>query len=331
MIFQNFSKKVCGLLFVGMLAVPAVSAQMTRVPQTKPTPTVVKPTSKQYTVAAGNNLYCAGFVQTSPVSTAVKIVGAENEQEQYVYASHQNLFISKGANAGVKVGDMFSVIRPRGRVSTHWTKKGDLGFYVQEVGAVEVINVKSDVSVVRVKATCENILLGDLLEPMEARTSPKFADRPALDHFSDPSGKASGRIFMARDGREMLGQEQIVYIDLGADNSVKAGDYLTIYRRLGKGNLDIKNSDDEEVPNRRGGYESEKYRGGKFSIQAGRKEGETASGEVVDTKEAKKNRPDNLRKVVGEMVIINVKERTATAVITRAAQEIHTGDMVEVQ
>ena len=38
-----------------------------------------------------------------------------------------------------------------------------------------------------------------------------------------------------------------------------------------------------------------------------------------------------IRKVVGELMIINVKERTATAVITRTAQEIHTGDWVEVQ
>ena len=40
---------------------------------------------------------------------------------------------------------------------------------------------------------------------------------------------------------------------------------------------------------------------------------------------------DTLRKIVGEVVILNVKERTATAVITRTAQEIHTGDYVELQ
>ena len=35
--------------------------------------------------------------------------------------------------------------------------------------------------------------------------------------------------------------------------------------------------------------------------------------------------------VVGEAVVLNVKERTATVVITRTAQEIHTGDWVEIQ
>jgi hypothetical protein len=45
----------------------------------------------------------------------------------------------------------------------------------------------------------------------------------------------------------------------------------------------------------------------------------------------KKRRPDDLRKVVGEMVILNVQQRTATAIITRTAQEVHTGDHVELQ
>jgi len=35
--------------------------------------------------------------------------------------------------------------------------------------------------------------------------------------------------------------------------------------------------------------------------------------------------------VVGELVILNVKERTATAVVVRTGQEIHTGDWVQVQ
>ncbi len=328
MSFQKIVKKIVG---AGIVLTVASCAVVTAQTGKSPKPTLVIDKEKQLPVAAGNNLYCAGYVQTASVNTAKKIVGAENEQEKYAYASGNNLYVSMGANSGVKVGDMFSVIRPRGHVSTRWTKKGDLGFLVQEIGMVEVVRVKNDVSVVRVKSTCDDILLGDLLQPLETRTSPEFTQRPALDTLGDPSGKASGRIFMARDGREMLGREQIVYIDLGADNNVRVGDYLTIFRPLGKGNLDIKNTDDGPVDARERGFESAEYHGGTFSNQAGRKQGETATGKVESAKAAKRNRPSNLRKVVGEMVILNVKEKTATAVITRTAQEVHTGDMVEVQ
>jgi hypothetical protein len=274
-------------------------------------------------------LYCAGYVQNAKVDTSRKIVGAENEQEQNVYSQGNNVYISLGENRNVQVGDMFSVIRPRGQVNTRWTKKDDLGFYVQEVGALEVVRVKNEVAVAKVTTSCDNLLLGDLIQPIPSRTSPMYMQRPALDVFADPTGKAKGRIFMARDAQELLGREQIVYIDLGAEDNVSIGDYLTVYRPLGRGNL-FENDEKENMSARNEGFQSDEYRGGKFSNQSPRKRKGDATGRVETNVDAKENRP-NLRKVVGELVILNVREKTATAMIVRTAQEIHTGDWVELQ
>src|SRR5205085_1830782 len=190
--------------------------------------------------------------------------------------------------------------------------------------------VKPEVSVARVSTSCDNFLLGDLLQPIPQRVSPTYSQRPALDVFADYSGKITGRIVLARDGQEMLGREQIVYIDLGQEDNVKVGDYFTIFRPLGEGNLFI--SDEDEIAAARDrGFQSSEYKGGTYSNQSTRKSGDEANGQIVDMEKAKENRPANLRKVVGELVILNVKERTATAVIVRTAQEIHTGDMVELQ
>ncbi len=321
--FQKFYTKFFGTFFLILLVASASFAQVK-------TTLVVKDDQNAMPLAGKNNLYCAGYVQTSVVNTENKIVGAENEQDGHIFAMGDNLYINVGASKGVLVGDMFAVIRPRGRVETRWTKKDNLGFYVQEVGALEVIKVKADVSVVRVKTSCDNLLLGDLLQAVPARTSPLVQQRPALDVFGEPTGKASGRIFMARDGQEMLGGEQIVYLDLGAEDNVQVGDYLTIFRPLGEGNLHD-TVWKESVSARDEGFQSNEYRGGKFSNQAARKTGETAKGKVETTQKVKKGRPGNLRKIVGEVVILNVKEKTATAMITRTAQEIHTGDFVELQ
>ena len=327
MSFQKFFQSIFGTLFL-ILFVLAASG-LAQKPTPTPTLNVLRD-NREVSVVAGSNLYCAGYVETNAVDTTNKIVGAENEQEKFTYAQGDNVYINLGANRGVKVGDRFAVIRPRGQVETRWTRKGNLGFFVQEVGSLEVIKVKNEVSVARISYSCDNFLLGDLLQPFAARTSPTFAQRPALDVFGEPSGKTSGRIFMARDNQELLGREQIVYIDLGAEDNVKVGDYLTIYRPLGKGNLFDKPRN-ESLSARESGFQSERYRGGKFSNQAPRKSGERARGSIVTTEDAKENRPAGLRKVVGELVILNVKERTATAVITRTVQEIHTGDSVEVQ
>ena len=55
------------------------------------------------------------------------------------------------------------------------------------------------------------------------------------------------------------------------------------------------------------------------------------SGQTVKTPAIKRARPAVPRKVVGELVVLRVEGRTATAVVTRVAQEIHTGDAVEIQ
>jgi len=124
---------------------------------------------------------------------------------------------------------------------------------------------------------------------------------------------------MAKDGREMVTTHDVVYIDLGAEDQVKPGDYLTIYRPLGTG--DITHVGEDEFGRRRSvGFQSDTYRGGGFSNQAS-----------STSKHAKHDRPSMPRKVVGEMVVLDVQTRTATAIITRVASEVHTGDWVEIQ
>jgi hypothetical protein len=296
------------------------------------------PLTRPLDVAVGSNLYCAGYVQTTPMFSAEskstphpdRIVGAYNEQDGWNYAQNKFLVINGGANQGAHVGERFSVVRPRGEVESRWSHKDRLGYYVQELGVVEIVDVKQDTSVVRVSRSCDSMLLGDLLVPFEQRVGVPYSLRPSLDLFGDPSGKPTGRILMSREGQDLISRDQIVYVDLGAEDNVTPGEYLTVFRPLGKGNLFV-NHENETVSAREDGFQSDVYGGGSFSNQAARKSGSFAGGKVVSTEKAKKDRPDSLRKVVGEGMVVNVRERTATVVITRAAQEIHPGDWVEIQ
>lgn len=324
--FQKFfAMKTTALVFVAVTLAASAFGQNPR-----PTPQVIMPADERpFAVARGNNLYCAGYIQQNPISTGNRIIGGDGEAETYNFDQHDFMYINMGANKGVTVGDTFAVVRPRGPVHSHWTNKHDVGFYVQEVGALEVVRVKGEVSVARIKSSCDSFLVGDLVQLVEKRTSPLIEKRPLLDLFKDPSGKAQGRILMSRDGAEMLTRDFIAYVDLGRDENVQIGDRLTIFRPLGEGNL-TQTPQQEGVSARDYGFESDEYRGGKFSNQSGRKDGSRADGRTVTSGRAKYGRAV-LRKVLGEAVVLNVKERTATIVITRTAQEIHTGDHVELQ
>lgn len=305
-----------------------------------PTPRMIMPTSAQPARVAGeSSLFCAGYIRYQRFGQTPEIVGAEEEQEQRTYADGDIVYINAGSRQGIKEGQSFQIIRPRGDVKgVHRNKIGFLGTYVQEVGQLQVFKVREETSAAKITFTCDAALLGDLLVDIPVRESPLERAEGNLDRFADPSNKQVGRLMMAKDNRELLTKNDIVYIDLGGEDNVKRGDYLTIYRPLGTGNL-TRVDNEEMARNRATGFQSDRYRGGGMGNQASRAKDETAFVDAngryryrpITSREVKKDRPVMPRKIVGEMVIIDVQSRTATAIITRAANEVHTGDWVEIQ
>jgi len=305
-----------------------------------PTPQVLMPGPEQPARVAGkSSLYCAGYIRYQRLSHMPEIVGAEEEQEQRTYADGDIVYLNAGSQQGIKEGQNFQIIRPRGDVKgVHKQKRGFLGTYIQEIGQLQVFKVRENTSAAQITFTCDAALLGDLLAPVPDRESPLQRAADDLDRFADPTGKQAGILMMAKDNREMVTRNDIVYIDLGSEDQIKRGDYLTIYRPLGTGNV-TRVDNEESARNRATGFQSDRYRGGGFSNQASRAKDTTAFRDTegryrykpITSREVKRHRPLMPRKIVGEMVIIDVQTRTATAIITRAASEVHTGDWVEIQ
>ena len=314
---------------------------LTAIAQTPaPTPKMTLPTAAAPArVANETALACAGHIRLQRFGETPEIVGAEDEQEQRTYSDGDIVYLNAGASHGIKEGQTFQIIRPRGDVKgVHREKIGFLGTYVQDIGQLQVFKVRQQTSVAKITFSCDAALLGDLIVEVPVRESPLQRPEGNLDRFADPSGKQVGRLMMARDNREMVTKNDIVYIDLGGEDNVKPGDYLTIYRPFGTGNL-TRIDNEEMARNRATGFQSDRYRGGGYGNQASRAKDSTrfvdADGRYrykpITSREVKRNRPVMPRKIVGEMVIIDVQSRTATAIITRVAGEVHTGDWVEIQ
>jgi hypothetical protein len=287
-------------------------------------------------IVKASEMKCGGFIEFAPRDYRLEIVGGEQEQEQRVYTQGDFIFVNAGSDFGLRSGEEFVVIRPRGQFTSDFTRKdGFLGVYTQEVARLRITEVRERVSVAQITSACETVLNGDLLRGSYSAVAPAATDAETLlERFIEPEGKTQGRIVLARDGRELLSRNQVVFIDLGAEDNVKAGDRLTIFRKIGTGNItDFR--DEEVARSASGGFESEEFRGGKFGIQAQRAKRPNNTGvfggPTVKTPEIKNRRPRLPRKVLGEIVITDVQRRAATAVITRITQEVHTGDYVVVQ
>ena len=329
-----------GYLKASLFALVCLPAIAFTIHAQSPAPKVIAPSAAAAPRVAGeSSLYCAGYIRYQKLPHMPEIVGALEEQETRTYADGDVVYLNEGSQQGIKEGQSFQIIRPRGFVKgVHREKRGFLGIYVQEIGQLRVFKVNEHTAAARITFTCDLALLGDLLAPIPDRESPLMRADGNLDQFAEPSGKQTGRLMMAKDNREMVTRNDIVYIDLGGEDKINRGDYLTIYRPLGTGNI-TRVDNEEGARNRATGFQSDRFRGGGFSNQASRAKDSTAfvnsegryRHRPITSKEVKDHRPMMPRKIVGEMVVINVEARTATAIITRVVAEVHTGDWVEIQ
>ena len=327
------------LLVMSCLVLFALAPFVETKSQNPLSPQVIPPTTQAGRVAGRTNLYCAGYIRYQRFPKSPEIVGAEGEPDQRTFAEGDIVFLNWGAQQGIKEGQQFEIIRPKGDVKGVFReKKGYLGTYVRELGQLQVFKVRENTSIAQITFSCEMVLLGDLVVPIPDRESPLERSEIQIDRFAEPSGKARGRLMMARDNKETVAVNDVVYIDLGGEDKVVRGDYLTIYRPLGAGGV-TSVDDEEDARGRATGFQSERYRGGGFGSQSQRAKDSTAFVNVpgryrykpITTREIKRHRPPMPRTVVGEMVIIDVQARTATGIITRSLYEAHTGDWVEIQ
>jgi hypothetical protein len=286
----------------------------------EPAPTPLAP----LTVATGNDLYCAGFINSMPTPNYFEIVGAEEENTKTQFAQGDVVYLNAGRSQGVEPGLLYTVVRPLGTFRSpfaHTSGERNLGVYTQELGVLRVFAVQETTATARIVFSCGTMQFGDLLRAYEERRAPVSDVSEPLPRYEVPACDKPGRIVLQREMKEVIGPRDVVYIDLGKDEGVQVGDRFTIFRLEPDDARIVRNNDDEIRQRQSGGFESDTFRGGKFSIDAPRK----------GRQRVKNERPALPPKIVGELVVIAVQGKSATAIVTRTTQEVHTGDWVEVQ
>src|SRR5690242_15376683 len=146
-------------------------------------------------VAGDSSLYCAGFIRFHTLPPHMpEIVGAVEEQERRAYSNGDVVYLNAGSQDGIKEGQNFQIIRPRGDVKhVHKQKHGFLGTYVQDIGQLQVFKVNAHTAAAKITFTCDYALLGDFLTPIPDRESPLLRTGGNLDQFAEPTGKPTGR------------------------------------------------------------------------------------------------------------------------------------------
>lgn len=266
----------------------------------------------------GADIFCTGYISEAPPRSELQVIGGEMENIRYSFTQGDVVYLNRGRESGVHSGAAYYIIRPMGEIKHPFTKK-KIGYLVREIGLLRVLEVHDKAATAEITVSCDLVEFGDFLKPFEGNPSPGLRDARPLPRYGEGSGDIKGQIIMTREMREYIAANQIVYIDLGLRQGVKPGDYFTIYRQINRREGATKIPEDDVVQDRSGGFYSDRYRGGDFSVQAN----------PVPGKKVMRERPELPRKVLGELIVLKVEKTAAVAIVTRTTSEVNVGDFIE--
>ena len=251
---------------------------------------------------------CSGFFTDQKVPDEIRLISGEQSNYKLTFVHGDYVYINRGQEKGVRVGDRFSVMRPEKDPTDvpwfAWQNKllRAMGTIYRDAGQVRVINVQPKVSVAEIIFSCGYMQRGDVLQPYQDRAAPALKDAAPFDHFAPVSGKAVAMVVAGLDYGQIYGKTSTTYVNLGSNQGVKIGDYFRIFRYQG--------SMAETTP-QTPGYQYTMYGFGSAPAR-------------YDWK-------DLPREVLGEGIVINVSRNSSTMVITLSSATIYAGDYVELE
>ncbi|HEY6384080.1 MAG TPA: hypothetical protein VIX91_00185 [Candidatus Acidoferrum sp.] len=253
-------------------------------------------------------VYCSGFVTDEKVPDATRLVSGEQSSDKLTFARGDYVYINRGMDKGVRVGDRYTVVRPESdALKVEWFKWQDkllkaMGTHYLDAGQLRVVVVQPKVAIAQVTLSCDYMQRGDIVLPYQERPDPPFKDPGTFDHFAPVSGKPVAMVVESKDYQQSAGRGNTVYVNLGTNKGVKVGDYFRVFRYQG--------TRAESAPQTRD-YQDRIYGFG------------SSPGKYTWN--------DLPREVLGEGIVINVSRNSSTMLITYSSITIYTGDYVEIE
>ncbi|SRR5579875_85345 len=264
-------------------------------------------------------VYCSGIVTTESIPRSTYVITGEESNYRIVYNVGDDVFINKGSNDGIKAGDEFQVVR---RVAdpyviqwTAWEQQilHKMGTVWADEGRLKVLVARPKVSIARVEDACDFVQRGDTVLPFVTRPTPEIKVDSHFDRWAPPNGKPMAMIITGKNFMAAMGNQDVAYVNLGAGQGVKVGDYFRIFRYQG--------TQHETV------YQTPRYAFDQ-EFDMGVKDVHIVGFGSVPEKWNWSNVP---REDIGEGVVLRTAPNSSTVLITLSLTEIYPGDYVELE
>jgi hypothetical protein len=175
-------------------------------------------------------LQCAQYVVSEREDESLRIIGSELGGEKHGLSERDLVYLSKGTNAGVKAGDLYTLHHVAYAVKHPVTGK-KLGTKVETTGWAKVITVQEETACAVIEVTCgSEVHAGDYLKPFEKVNVPMVVRRAPAECCAPPNGKLTRHVVDMQDDATIAGAGHFVTIDAGLDEGVAPGNVFSVFR-----------------------------------------------------------------------------------------------------
>jgi hypothetical protein len=188
------------------------------VPETILTPLPPVPVVSQRGLACSPVLLEESAAFTAGVGSILK-----TPDNRLITSQEDEVIIGLDGAQNPKVGDRLAVIRPGMRVIHPWHKRA-LGRGLFTLGVLDVTEVRDTALRARVIYGCGAIALGDRVAPFVLAAFPE-------DKIAQPTTRQVEGVVVETPGMaELIGLQNVVYLDVGTGQGIGPGDVFAVYR-----------------------------------------------------------------------------------------------------
>ncbi|HVR41985.1 MAG TPA: LysM peptidoglycan-binding domain-containing protein [Thermoanaerobaculia bacterium] len=185
-----------------------------------------------------SDIYCWGYLGHPDEALPNRIVSFEDYEVKWMRNAEVQengvsdtdiVYIDVGDPGSVYAGETYMVVSPMNLVH-HPRTNALVGRHFDYRGRVRILCINDGVATAIVVQSCEPIRIDDAIKPMPQHPIPiaRLTAMPA--HCVPPNGKPNGTIVNAKDYEFAIGEGTVVQVDLGRDDLVEPGSFLTVFR-----------------------------------------------------------------------------------------------------
>jgi LysM domain len=186
------------------------------------------------------DIYCYGYIGDPNEPMPNYVESAEDVEVKYVPRQKDPdmpsdvtvgdlIYVHGGAETGLVAGETYLAVEPS-EVIRHPDSDALIGRQYDYIGQIRILCIEGDRSRAIVTQACKEIPIGARLKPIPQLPIP-IARVPELPAWCDPpSGRTSGYIVDSKGWDLGVVEGHLVQIDLGRDNQIAPGDFLTVFR-----------------------------------------------------------------------------------------------------